>query len=176
MGCGVAVGQHGSGSGRGKLVVRDIGTQRESAAGRAMTAAGEELGQILSPAVAQAMWAELFGVRVLRADDAHGRGQGLVVQHDEILWADLLELALFATPAVETLGHPQPTCALDGTCGPCRVVRALGRSRSTWLSSGMTLPGIGAPHLAPGERTGDAAWAEARPNGRAGVEPPAHRS
>lgn len=136
-----------------------------------MTAAGQELGQVLSPAVAQAMWAELFGVRVLRADDAHGRKHGLVVQHDEIRWADLLELALFATPAVEALSHPRTTCAVDGTCAPCRVVRALGRIRSTWLSSGMTLPEI-APHLAPGEHDSDPAW----PNGTADVEPPGHRS
>lgn len=75
-----------------------------------MEAAGGELGAVLSPTVGQAVWAELFGVRVLRADDAHGHGHGMVTQHDEIRWVDLLELAVFAAPACQALQHPRPTC------------------------------------------------------------------
>ncbi len=167
MGCRVGTGQR-DGAGRGKPVVRDVGTQRGSAPARATVAASEEPGQALSPAVG---WAELAGVRILRSDDAHGHEDGRVVQHDEIRWADLLDLALFSTPAVEALGHPRPTCAVDGTCGPCRIVRALGRIRSTWLSSGMSLPEVGAAHLAPDERTGDATWTKAPQNQPVATDP-----
>jgi hypothetical protein len=156
MGCGVVVGERG---GRSGVVVRDVGTQRGSASARAMRAAGEELGRALSASVAEDMWAELFGVRVLRADDVHGREHGLLVQHDEVRWADVLAVAVFATPAIEALGHPRPGCAVDGSCGACEVVRALGRIRSIWRSSGLTLAEVGATSPRPDERT-EPGWVE----------------
>ena len=54
------------------------------AAARAIEAAGGELGQVLSAAVSEAMWARLLGLRGLEADDRYGHQHGLVVQHDAV--------------------------------------------------------------------------------------------
>lgn len=131
-------------AGRGTVVVRSVDTQRSVAAGRAMEAAGAELGEKLTPAVGQSILGQLYGTRVVEADDRHGRLHGFVVQHDQVAWADVLEVARMAAPAVQALGHPGPDCAVDPNCGPCRAVRALGRLRSIWMTSGLTEASAGA--------------------------------
>ena len=116
--------------------MRGIDTQRGMAAARAMESAGVELGGTLSAAVGNAMWARLVGSRGLQADDSYGRALGLVVQHDELGWADLLDALEVGAPLIEQLGHPLPSCA-GGGCAVCRAVRALPRLRRSWLETGL---------------------------------------
>lgn len=127
------------------MIVRPIETPRAQAGARAMEDAGAELGQQLSAAVGQQMWARLFGLRVLEADDAHGHIEGLVVQHDQIRWADILAVAAFAAPRIDADEHPGPACRdITGGCPACRALRALSRLRIAWSISGLDLDTINA--------------------------------
>jgi hypothetical protein len=139
--------------GRGTTIVREIGTERWSAATRALQAAGEEIGRVLSAAAAESMWARLLSSRVLAADDRRGRDLGLVVQHNELRWPDLLDVLDGVVPVIDDLGHPLPGCA-GAPCGVCRARRALLRVQRTWEETGLEAAEIrGAARLMGGAPT-----------------------
>lgn len=139
--------------GRGTAIVREIGTERWSAATRALQAAGEELGRVLSAAAAESMWARLLSSRVLAADDRRGRELGLVVQHNELRWADLLDVLDGMVPVMDGLGHPLPQCA-GARCGVCLARRALLRVQRTWEETGLDAAEVrGAARLMGGAPT-----------------------
>lgn len=56
------------------------------------------------------MWTQLYGLYVLEADDAHGHGRGLVVQHDGIRGANVLAVAAFAATVIDPGAHPAVGC------------------------------------------------------------------
>lgn len=127
------------------MIVRPVETPRAQAGARAMEDASAELGQQLGPAVGQPMWARLYGLRVLDADDSHGHGQGLVVQHDQVRWADVLAVAAFTAPRIDPADHPQPACRdIPGGCSDCRALRALARLRIAWAASRLDLDTVNA--------------------------------
>lgn len=130
---------------RATVIVRPIETPRAQASARAMEDASAELGQQLTAAVGEPMWARLYGSRVLEADDAHGHIEGLVVQHDQIRWADVLAVAAFAAPRIDADEHPGPACrTIAGGCPACRALRALARLRTAWSISGLDLDAVNA--------------------------------
>ena len=89
---------------------------------------------MLSAAAADPMWARLLSSRVLAADDRRGRELGLVVQHHELRWSDLLDVLDGVTPVVDDLGHPLPGGAPErgaasaGRGGRCCGFSGPGRS------------------------------------------------
>lgn len=133
--------RRGGSSERSAVIVRSVGTPRSAAAARAMDAAGVELGRVLSAAVGEPMWARLVALRGLEADDAFGRGQGLLVQHDEVRWADVLDVVELSS-LVERLGHPLPACARTSGCVVCRAGRALQRLRRIWAETGLSAEAV----------------------------------
>jgi hypothetical protein len=125
---------------RSTTIVRPIETPRAQASARAMEDTSIRLGQQLTAAVGQPMWARLYGFSVLEADDAHGHSQGLVVQHDRIRWADVLAVAAFAAPQIDPDDHPGAACRdIAGGCPACRARQALARLRTAWSISGLDL-------------------------------------
>lgn len=132
--------------GRGTKIVREIATERWTASTRATQDAGAELGRVLSAAAGETTWAQLLSARVLAADDRRGRDLGLVVQHDELRWADLLSVLDEVAPRLAAMGHPLPGCA--GTrCSVCQASRALLRVQRIWEEKGLTGAGdSGADH------------------------------
>lgn len=78
----------------------------------------------------------MLGLRGLEADDRHGHQLGLVIQHDSVHWADVLDAVAVSAPIIEQLGHPLAECARSGRCGVCAAVRALSRLRARWMQTG----------------------------------------
>lgn len=78
-----------------------------------------------------------------------GRDLGLVVQHNELRWSDLLDVLDGVGPVIDDLGHPLPGCAgarcggLPGAAGTAEGAADLGgdRSGSGWGPRGGTADG-----------------------------------
>jgi hypothetical protein len=69
--------------------------------------------------------AYLYGAAAVRADDDRGRDAGLVVQADELRWAELEELLRLVEPEVAADGHPDgPARHVD-----CAAAAAVARVR-----------------------------------------------
>ena len=148
-------------------LVRPLDTPRAAAAARATATAITGLRAQLSAAVPDATWAVLVADRVLEGDDAHGRDYGLVVQHDEVRWTDLVAVLSVTERLLAGLAHPRPDCAGAGGCQECRAGRALARLRRTWLTSGLTTEGVAAAAAQAARGVGSAgAGGPARDNTR----------
>ena len=137
-------------------LVRPLDTPRAAAAARATATAITGLRARLSAAVPDATWTVLVADRVLEGDDAHGRDYGLVVQHDEVRWTDLVAVLSVTERLLAGSGHPLPECAGSGGCQECRAVRALARLRRIWLTSGLTSEGVAAAAAAAARGVGSA--------------------
>lgn len=85
----------------------------------------------------------MLGLRGLEADDRHGHQLGLVIQHDSVHWADVLDAVAVSAPIIEQLGHPLAECARSGRCGVCAAVRALSRLRARWMQTGLGAEDLG---------------------------------
>src|SRR5512133_3763676 len=78
-------------------IVQPLEPGRVRAAQRAVLAAMAQVQQSFGPRPDPVAVASLYAGTVLAADDDYGRGAGLVVQRDEVGWADLVAAhAVFA--------------------------------------------------------------------------------
>lgn len=84
-------------------IVREPELPRVSAAARALRPDLEGLRAAVGDRTD--LLAGLYASRALAADDRHGRGHGLVVQADGLLWQELADLAWLAEPSLDPSRH-----------------------------------------------------------------------
>jgi hypothetical protein len=108
-------------------IVREPDLPRIAAATRAVLAEFDRLRELAGHR--PEILARLFAARALAADDVHGGAHGLVVQADELRWAELEQLVRLAESQLEPGRH-----AAVGTwhqdCPDCQAVLAIGRIRA----------------------------------------------
>ena len=106
------------------IIVREPDLPRIGAATRAILGelarprpAGQWATDYLAPALAS---------RALNADDDHGREHGLVIQADELRWAELQALAEIVRPVLDFHRH-MATNAVHADCQQCTAIQAYRR-------------------------------------------------
>lgn len=113
-------------------IVREPDLPRLTAAGAAVRA---EMDRLTAAGVDRAdvdradLVAGLFAARALVADDDHGRGHGVVVQADGLLWAELEDLVGLAGPVLDPARHAG-TGTWHPNCPACRGAQAAARIRT----------------------------------------------
>jgi hypothetical protein len=105
-------------------IVRAPELPRVSAAARALAPDLEDLRAAVGHRTD--LLAGLYASRALAADDEHGRGHGLVVQADGLLWPELTDLAWLASPALDPARHGGTGTWHPG-CRECRGALAAAR-------------------------------------------------
>jgi hypothetical protein len=108
-------------------IVREPELPRIAAATRAVLAEFERLRRLAGHR--SDILARLFAARALAADDEHGTAHGLVVQADELRWAELDQLVRLAEAQLEPGRHAGVGTWHQG-CADCQAVLAIGRIRS----------------------------------------------
>jgi hypothetical protein len=108
-------------------IVREPELRRLAAATRAVLAEFERVRGLVGHR--PDLLAHLYAGRAVRADDEYGRGSGLVIQADELRWAEIEHLVRMAeerTAAGDHAGvgswHPD--------CADCEAVLAIARIRA----------------------------------------------
>ncbi len=71
----------------------------------------------------------LYGGAAVVADDEHGRGHGLVIQADGLIWAELDDLARIVEPVLDPGRHAGPG-TWHPDCVGCRGAQAAARIRT----------------------------------------------
>lgn len=114
-------------------IVREPELPRVTAAARAIAA------ELLRPRPS-GMWtpeflAPAFAGRALSADDDHGRRHGVVVQADDLRWAELDALAELVEPLIDPREHGgtgtwHPRCRTCSAIAPHRRITAHRRYRT----------------------------------------------
>ena len=105
-------------------IVREPELPRVSAAARALAPDLEPLRSAVGDRTD--LLAGLYASRALAADDDHGRGHGLVVQADALLWPELTDLAWIAGASLDPARHGG-TGTWHPTCRECRAAQAAAR-------------------------------------------------
>lgn len=108
-------------------IVRSPDLPRLAAARRAILAEMPNLRSL--PQVREDILATVYGERAVVADDEHGRQQGLVVQADGLIWAELDDLATLVDPVLDLRQHAGPG-TWHPDCPACRGAQAAARLRS----------------------------------------------
>lgn len=121
-------------------IVREPDVPRLAAAGRAVEAELERLAGV--PITRPGVLAALYAGRAVVADDDHGRGRGVVVQADGLLWAELDDLVVLAEPVLDPRRHAG-TGTWHPDCAACRGAQAAARVRThrRYRTVGPTAPG-----------------------------------
>jgi hypothetical protein len=108
-------------------IVRSPDLPRLAAARRAILAEMPNLRSL--PHVRDDILATVYGERAVVADDEHGRQQGLVIQADGLIWAELDDLATLVDPVLDPRQHAGPG-TWHPDCPDCRGAQAAARLRS----------------------------------------------
>lgn len=108
-------------------IVRSPDLPRLAAARRAILAEMPNLRSL--PHVRDDILAAVYGERAVVADDEHGRQQGLVIQADGLIWAELDDLATLVDPVLDPRQHAGPG-TWHPDCPACRGAQAAARLRS----------------------------------------------
>jgi hypothetical protein len=108
-------------------IVREPDLPRIAAATRAVLAEFERLRDLTGHR--PDILARLYAGRALTADDDHGRAHGLVVQADELRWAELEHLVRLAESRLEP-GQHADVGTWHQDCPDCQAVLAIGRIRA----------------------------------------------
>jgi hypothetical protein len=108
-------------------IVREPDLRRLAAASRAVLAEFERVRELVGHR--PEILAHLYAGSAVRADDDYGRSAGLVIQADELRWAELDELVRFAEAQVEA-GQHGGSGAWHPGCRDCQAVLAMARIRS----------------------------------------------
>ncbi len=109
-------------------IVWPIDLQRLRAGQRAVLAAMGQVRQSFGPRPDPVAVASLYTEAVLAADDGYSRAVGLIVQHDEVVWADLVAAHALFGPHVEASTHGG-VGTWHPNCAECEAVGAFGRIR-----------------------------------------------
>jgi hypothetical protein len=108
-------------------IVREPDLPRLTAAGAAIRA---EMDRLTAVGVGRAdLAAGIYAARALVADDDHGRGHGVVVQADGLLWVELEDLVGLAGPVLDPTRHAG-TGTWHPDCAACRGAQAAARIRT----------------------------------------------
>lgn len=132
-----------------------MGSGRVAAAAAAVLAEVERVRGLVGDR--PELLAHLYGSAAVRADDEWGRSAGLVVQADELRWAELEQLLRLASAGVDAGRHPGGLAGHAG-CRHCAAAAALAGVRGR--VPGQHQPGPAGPGeacsspLAPGRRQG----------------------
>ncbi|HEY6747525.1 MAG TPA: hypothetical protein VI357_17620 [Mycobacteriales bacterium] len=108
-------------------IVRSPDLPRLAAARRAILAEMPNLRRL--PHVRDDILAAVYAERAVVADDEHGRQQGLVIQADGLIWAELDDLATLVDPVLDPRQHAGPG-TWHPDCPACRGAQAAARLRS----------------------------------------------
>ena len=108
-------------------IVREPDLTRIAAATRAVLAEFGRLRELTGHR--PDILARLYAARALAADDDHGAARGLVVQADELRWAELEQLVRLAEAQLEPGQHAAVGSWHPG-CPDCQAVLAIGRIRA----------------------------------------------
>jgi hypothetical protein len=113
----------------GVRIVREPELRRLAAATRAVLAEFERVRELVGHR--PDLLAHLYAGRAVRADDEYGRGSGLVIQADELRWAEVERLVRVAEEHLDAAGHAGVGTWHPG-CADCEAVLAVARIRSRY--------------------------------------------
>jgi hypothetical protein len=108
-------------------IVREPDLTRIAAATRAVLAEFDRLRELTGHR--PDILARLYAARAVAADDDHGAARGLVVQADELRWAELDQLVRLAEAQLEP-GRHADVGTWHQDCPDCQAVLAIGRIRA----------------------------------------------